>query len=539
MNKAKKKRRWIWLIVIVVIIAAVFVSCQVMQQQALTAQRIASIKTAKAETAGITKTVSGSGTLEAQDTLDVQTVSGVKIDEVLVEEGDSVAKGQTLATLDQAELEELAADTNIAIQQMDMELKRLSGKEADKYVRAPVEGRVKQIFVKEGNYASDITADKNALMVLSTDGNMKAEFKPTGKVSIGQSVYVKDGSKTYSAKITAVSGDTCTALFTDDGPRVGKTAAVLAKNMKTELGKGVLAVNSPIAINAAGGKIEKIYVDLNEKVSRNEKLLKMEDNPLSSDYIKKLAERDQKSKDYALILSLLNNPVITAGSDGVVKEALVKDGEYAESDSKNDTQATVFRLNATNLKLNVSLDELDMPFVKEGQTASVSFDALPAKEIGAAVERISSLGTSENGNTKYSVILNLSETEGLYAGMSATATITVETKQNVVALPLETLQEENGENFVYMDSGVPGVLGEARRVKTGLSDGKTVEITEGLQAGETIMYQVKLPEDYFGFSQQGGNGMFSGMRQGANPQRSQAPNTGTNAGANPNAQQNR
>ena len=50
------------------------------------------------EKGSIVNTVVGSGTLEYGDTIDIKAPTGIKIDEVLVEEGERVQDGQALAT---------------------------------------------------------------------------------------------------------------------------------------------------------------------------------------------------------------------------------------------------------------------------------------------------------------------------------------------------------------------------------------------------------------------------------------------------------
>jgi len=503
MMKKKRKKWWIGLIIVVVILGGVFTGFYVLQQNALKAAEIASVKTVTAQTGSITKTVNASGNLEAEDTFSKKAIIGLKINDVLVEKGDVVKTGQKLASLDTAKLEQMVSDTDNALQQLDMELKALSGKETEDYVYAPVKGRVKNIYAKEGDNVSDTLLGNGSLMLLSTDGYMKVTFEPKGEIPEDLNVTVRVGDEDYDGTVTSVSKDTCVALITDDGPALGDTATVTTEDGSVELGQGKLEINSPLEISGTGGTVDKIYVDENDKISRNKKLIRISENPLSSDYAEKLGERQQKMEEYVKLLALEKDPYIVADKDGIIEDVKISDGAYVSADvaaATDDYEAEAFAMNSSTLKLNVDVDELDMPYVKVGQEAQVSFDALQDKEYPASVESISMLGNEQDGSTKYTATLKFDQIDGLYEGMSASATITVEQKNDIVMIPAEALQEDEDTNYVYLDSGVPGQLGEKKNVKTGLSDGEYVEITEGLQAGDKIMYKTKVADVLSGFA---------------------------------------
>ena len=74
-------------------------------------------------------------------------------------------------------------------------------------------------------------------------------------------------------------------------------------------------------------------------------------------------------------------------------------------------------------------------------------------------------------------------------GMNASATITVDKRENVVTIPMNALQEQGDRVFVYTAQDEDGNLTGEQEVTTGLSDGSSVEITEGLSEGDTVYYQ--------------------------------------------------
>lgn len=80
-------------------------------------------------------------------------------------------------------------------------------------------------------------------------------------------------------------------------------------------------------------------------------------------------------------------------------------------------------------------------------------------------------------------------------GMSASATISIEEAENVLLLPVDALQEEGGNTFVYTSRDKKGSLTGKVNVRTGLSGGNQVAITEGLEEGETVCYLKRESED--------------------------------------------
>ena len=73
-------------------------------------------------------------------------------------------------------------------------------------------------------------------------------------------------------------------------------------------------------------------------------------------------------------------------------------------------------------------------------------------------------------------------------GMNASATITIENRENVITIPVNALQEKGDKVFVYTEADDEGNLSGETEVTTGLSDGTTVEITDGLSEGDTVYY---------------------------------------------------
>lgn len=137
--------------------------------------------------------------------------------------------------------------------------------------------------------------------------------------------------------------------------------------------------------------------------------------------------------------------------------------------------------------LVVSVDESDMRTLSLGMEATVTVDVIKGEAYMAEITEIGTTGTNEGGNSKYSVELTMDRASNMLAGQSATATIKISAKENVLRVPVAALAETGTQTVIY--TGKSGdELKKPVEVTTGLSDGEYVEITSGLTAGQTYYY---------------------------------------------------
>ena len=143
-----------------------------------------------------------------------------------------------------------------------------------------------------------------------------------------------------------------------------------------------------------------------------------------------------------------------------------------------------------NVKVEISVDELDINQVKLGQAAEITMDALPDQTFAGTVSSVNKAGSSSGmGVTRFAVTITLPKEEGMLAGMNATATITVGGADGILTIPAEALQEEGSRTFVYTLVDQTGQLAGETDVVCGLADEKAVEITSGLEEGTTVFYE--------------------------------------------------
>lgn len=158
--------------------------------------------------------------------------------------------------------------------------------------------------------------------------------------------------------------------------------------------------------------------------------------------------------------------------------------------SSNTAENLVVTIASTETAiLAIQIDEMDILQIHEGQTATLSFVAIPNQEFTGEIIHVSNIADGSSGNTKYDVQILVQMEEGMRFGMSADATITVSEVTGVPSIPMEALQQTGNQTFVFTQVAEDGTLTGEVPVVTGVSDGLTVEIVSGVNMGDTVYYE--------------------------------------------------
>jgi len=139
--------------------------------------------------------------------------------------------------------------------------------------------------------------------------------------------------------------------------------------------------------------------------------------------------------------------------------------------------------------VSVNLTEIDIPKIKLGDRATVTFDAFPDKTYTGQVVSIDTAGVVSSGVTTYPTVIRLdTESNSILPNMAASASIITDTKDGVLLVPVAAVQQQSdGTNYVrVLKSGKPVQV----TVGVGLSSDTQTEITSGLSEGETVITNI-------------------------------------------------
>jgi RND family efflux transporter MFP subunit len=135
------------------------------------------------------------------------------------------------------------------------------------------------------------------------------------------------------------------------------------------------------------------------------------------------------------------------------------------------------------------VDEIDVGKVSQGQKATVFVDAFPGKTFEGQVQFISSFGTLQTGTGTYKVEIALGPEAAQYltGGLTATAEILVDKRNDVLLVPNDTLHIQGTEYWVYVVKEDQVGQIEQRQVQVGLQGQTQTEILSGLNEGEKVL----------------------------------------------------
>jgi HlyD family secretion protein len=156
------------------------------------------------------------------------------------------------------------------------------------------------------------------------------------------------------------------------------------------------------------------------------------------------------------------------------------------SGTGNSNNGFINLVDPHEVRIDVTVDETDVPKVSVGKAARISFDALPGRPFNGKVIAVSPNGTLSQGVVTYPVSISIDTRNTLLpAAMTATATIIIDEKNDVLRVPNRALRRDGRQQVV----DVLGADGKpvARPVKTGVQNDQFTEITDGLQEGEQIV----------------------------------------------------
>ncbi len=232
-----------------------------------------------------------------------------------------------------------------------------------------------------------------------------------------------------------------------------------------------LALKPPLA-----GRIEKILVREGENVKKNQ-ILAWISPPERAALLD--AARLKGPEEAAKWEDAYKAAPLVAPINGFI---ILRSAEPGQTIGSNDAPLVM----ADRLIVRAQVDETDMGRIRVGQASEVTLDAYPGVRLPARVDHLAFEARSVNNVTVYDIELELlKESRILRSGMTATASVVVTQRRNVVLVPAEALADAEG--------GV-GVLLKARGqkpslvpVEPGASDGALMEIREGLKEGDTIL----------------------------------------------------
>ena len=325
-NNKKQGRRVIsWLLAAAVVAALAAMPMLASQQEER--EQTVSILSSSAQKRSMETRIVGGGQLQSEAAQNVKIPSEVKLTAYLVENGDTVLKGQPIASVDRVSVMEAIASVQETLDDLSERIADASSDKAPETIKALAAGTVKQVFAQKGDDAQTVMLQSGALAVLSLDGTMSVQLTVSSSLQPGDGVLVTvEGGQSQEGRITANQDGVLTISVTDDHYAVGAQAAVKTKE-GTDLGIGSLYITSPWNASAYSGTVSQVDVAAEASVYSGQTLLRLADTGHSAEYQSLIDQRREYEALMQELFQLYETEVLTAPCDGIVTD-VEKDGTF-------------------------------------------------------------------------------------------------------------------------------------------------------------------------------------------------------------------
>ena len=192
---------------------------------------------------------------------------------------------------------------------------------------------------------------------------------------------------------------------------------------------------------------------------------------------------DNANNSVATAASNLDNAVLSAPAAGVVASIANQVGEFVSGGNTNS--AFMVLTNTQSLVLHGTVGESDVAKLKIGQVANLTVDALSGQKMTGRVTSLDPVATIQSGVPVYGIDIAVDVPgSGIKAGMSASASVILASKQNVLTVPNTAIRTLNGQRGVQ-------VLKDGEVVDTvatfGLANDTLTEVLTGLAEGDVVV----------------------------------------------------
>ncbi len=453
----------------------------------------------------VTSTITGTGQVEALNTLEIKPKTSGDVTYIGIKVGDSVKKGKLIATID-------SRDAKLALENAKITLEKLvSG--PDSLTLLQKNNSLTKSYNDGWNTSSSFNTDMNSIIdevyniynngFLGYQNTSKLSSSGREKVSLAEKGYydakksLDSVNKLYKSLSRSSSKEEIKNLIN----KSYDTSIVIEnsiKNTETVFNYVVNYLDYQTDPSAISTKTDinswltssKNYVSslLSINDSLNENTQSLDEFLVGADELDiKSAQLQVENKQAAY-----NDCFVYAPFDGTIAALTVSVGEPSGS--------SIGTLITKNKLATISLNEVDIAKINLGQKVTLTFDAVENLTITGKVVEIDSVGTVSSGVVTYKVKINLDTGDNLIKpGMSVSATIITNMVQDVIVVPNSAVKSKNGLSYVEVfDSellvdttvvlgSLSPVLPKQNEIEIGLIDDNNTEIISGLKEGDIIV----------------------------------------------------
>lgn len=438
--------------------------------------------TAKAIRAALVVTVQEGGELQSANPTVVRSeIEGRATILELVPEGTAVKKGDRIARLDAASIEDKLNRQEILLEkarssllkaEQDVEVQKKKNAEAETAARTEHELAANALKGYQEGKRPLLEAKLQSELTVAVEKLKRAEKQAAASRRLKEKSFISQ-----------------TELEADElMEKQSREAVDIANRSLEQLQKW-----------EAPDEVKKLQADLEVKAIALERVrqqasseMQQLEDALAASRKAHVLEKDARDK----LSAQMGRAVILAPSDGIVVYGRQERGRMGGSEPMGigkevHEQEEIVRIpDLSAMVVEVDVHETAVKKLQRGQKAHVKVDALPGRSFSAAVDRVALVASSQsswfNPDLKvYETVMRVEgDVEGMKPGMHAEVVIGIGSIADALQIPLQAVREVAGRNWVYVrkSDGSP----ELREVKLGDHNESNVEVKSGLVENEDV-----------------------------------------------------
>ncbi|HBA45679.1 hypothetical protein A2W67_01185 [Candidatus Nomurabacteria bacterium RIFCSPLOWO2_02_40_28] len=466
--------------------------------------------TAKVEKGAIVVSVSGSGQVSSLSQVDIKAKASGDAIYLAAKDGERIGMGGLVAKLDTKDAEKSVRDAEVNLESAKITLEKLKIEKSSENMNADLAKSyddgfntvsnvfldlpdiitgMNDMFFKSTINTSQSNTDWYEGQVSSTDREKVALFKKNFSTSyaIARNSYDKI-LENYKIISRTASGEIIETLILNTYNTV-KLVSDSIKNAKNYVDFVVDSLSNlnhdiPVIINTHKTNLNaytsKANSNLLSLLDIKTSIKSYKDAFYNADLDIRSSELSLKQKENSLqdAKDKLADYFIRAPFAGTVAKINIKKSDSIASGTVVATLITESQL------AEISMNEVDVAKIKIGQKTKLTFDAIPDLGITGVVADIDAIGAVSQGVVTYIVKISFdTQDDRVKSGMSVTAAIVTDTKDNVLIVPNSAIKSQAGKSYVEQKTPVSVRI----PVETGISNDTATEIISGLKEGDEII----------------------------------------------------
>jgi macrolide-specific efflux system membrane fusion protein len=265
---------------------------------------------------------------------------------------------------------------------------------------------------------------------------------------------------------------------------VVKKGQVIARLEQEDLKAKVNEANMNLKINEANLDLAQKNLQRMQNLYAKDYVSKDKVDVAERDYKAAIAQSNQIKETIRYNETQMSYANIYAPISGVIASVATQQGETISASSLNvPTFVTIVDLN--RLEIYAYVDETDIGKIKPGIEATFTVDSFPDKDFKGKVTAIYPKATIQDNVVYYITIISIENPEGkLKPDMTVNATIYLNKRENVLAVPNKAIKREGGKKVItVLENGKP----VQKAIKTGWKDSGYTEVIEGVREGDLVI----------------------------------------------------